>query len=126
MCRSRDPSAPLLRVARAVEHGVNRHHSLGALIKDGVRKASYQRSPVVIMSERIQLRPARDALQTCFDRTEELLAQPNSVTLIPGVSFRDVQFGFGCEDDLSGHAAREPFASLLPRSALTLDSSEDS
>jgi hypothetical protein len=42
---------------------------------------------------------------------------PALTTLVPGISFRDVQFGFWREDQLNGHATRGLGVSLLPTPA---------
>ena len=62
--------------------------------KDRVRKASYQGSAIILMNERVHLGMVADSFHTRINRTQELLSQPDSSTLVPDISFRNIEFGF--------------------------------
>ena len=83
----------------------------------GVWKASYQGSMIGFMNERVHPGLSTDGSHTRIDPTQELLSQPDSLTLVPDVSLRNIEFGFRRNNQFNGHTGGELFASPRPRKA---------
>ena len=78
------------------------------------------------MNESVDRGLAADALHTRLHRTQELLAESRSATLIPDVTFGDIDFGFWRNNQFSGNSGRARFVSRLPRTVPRLGFSQDS
>jgi hypothetical protein len=64
------------------------------LVEDGIRKATYRGATVAIVNNRVHLGSTPDAFDARIDRTQELLAQPDSATFVPDAGFCNIQLGF--------------------------------
>ncbi len=109
-----------------MKYGVNCYCRFCVLVKDAIWKAPYQQTTIRLMNERRQFGLTVDAFHRRIDRTQEVLAQAYSATLIPDVSLCNIELGFWRNDQFSGQKGRALFASPLARRAPRPGSSEDS
>jgi hypothetical protein len=84
-----------------VKYGINRYSRFCVLEKYGVRKFSYQSPAVRLVNDGVDHWLAADTLDTGIDRTEELLAEPRSATLIPDIGIDNIEFRFWRKDQSS-------------------------
>jgi hypothetical protein len=106
---SGEAQSPFLRIPGRVKHGVNRYCRFRVLEEDGIRKSPYQGPAVFLMNAGVDRGLPANALHGRIDGTQKLLAKPYSATLIPNVSFGNVEFGFWRNNRFSGHTGRAPF-----------------
>ena len=85
-----------------------------ALVKDSIWKAPHQGSAISLMNDWEHLRSAANARNTGIDRTQKFFAESDSSTLVPGVSFCNVQPRFWSKNQFNGHTGRALFVSPLP------------
>jgi hypothetical protein len=107
--------APFLWITGCMKHGVDCHRGLPVFEKDGIWKASHQGPAIRLMDESVKCWLPANAFHTGVNRTQELLAQPNSATLVPDVSLRNIEFCFQGNNNANGHTWRAPVASHPPR-----------
>ncbi len=90
------------------QYGINRDRLICMLVENSIRETTYQSAAITLMNDGEHIGLAPNALNTPINRTKELLSQSDSAAFVPSVSFRDIQFSFWCNDQLSGHSGRGP------------------
>jgi hypothetical protein len=118
--------APFLRIAGGVKDGVHHRSRFCPLEKDGIGKTAYQGAAIRLIDNRIYRGLAADACHASINRTQELLAEPRSATLVPDVSFGKIDFSLWSNNQLNGHIGRASVASRPPRTIPKRGLSEDS
>jgi len=86
-----------------MEHAEYRHCFASILVENRVWKSSDQDSAIFLMDFSVKFGRATSLLDASVNTAEKILSQPVPSILVPTVCLTDILFGFGRENELSGH-----------------------